>query len=129
MDRLLLDANVLFSAAWRENAGMLRLWKLHNVTLCSSWYALAEAHRNLKTEDQCSRLTELSKRLHLYDASPAPLPAGISLPEKDAPILLAAMRAGATHLLTGDLDHFGPYFGERIAGILIQPPGKYLRSR
>jgi hypothetical protein len=31
------------------------------------------------------------------------LPEGVSLPEKDVPILLAAIEARATHLLTGDL--------------------------
>jgi len=28
MDRLFLDAHVLFSAAYRPNAGLLKLWKL-----------------------------------------------------------------------------------------------------
>lgn len=129
MDRLFLDANILFSAAWRESSGMHRLWKLKDVTLCSSRYALEEAHRNLKTDDQRERLIELAKRIHLFDAGTASLPPGASLPDKDAPILMAAIRAGATHLLTGDLEHFGPYLRKRIAGILVQLPGDYLRAR
>src|SRR5258708_27693879 len=36
MDRLFLDANVLFSAAYRVDAGLVQLWKLKNVTLRSS---------------------------------------------------------------------------------------------
>ena len=52
MDRLFLDANVLFSAAYRIDAGLLQLWKLKNVTLCSSRYALEEARINLANEDQ-----------------------------------------------------------------------------
>jgi len=28
MDRLFLDANVLFSAVYRPNPGLLKLWKL-----------------------------------------------------------------------------------------------------
>jgi hypothetical protein len=51
------------------------------------------------------------------------------LPEKDVPILLAALEARATHLLTGDVQHFGPYFGERIEGMVIVLPGEYLRMR
>jgi hypothetical protein len=51
------------------------------------------------------------------------------LPEKDAPIFLAAIQARATHLLTGDLHHFAPYSGKKIEGIMIVLPGKYLRMR
>jgi len=36
MDRLFLDANVLFSAAYRPQVGLVRLWKLKDVVLCSS---------------------------------------------------------------------------------------------
>ena len=57
MDRLFLDANVLFSAAYRPGAGLLQLWKLDNAVLCSSRYALAEARINLDEEEQRARLT------------------------------------------------------------------------
>jgi hypothetical protein len=63
----------------------------------------------------------------LYEAVALALPKNLSLPEKDAPIFLAAVAARATHLLTGDLRHFGPYFGRTIGGILILPPATYLR--
>ena len=36
------------------------------------------------------------------------------LPAKDRPIFLAAVEAHATHLLTGDRAHFGPYFGRNV---------------
>jgi hypothetical protein len=65
----------------------------------------------------------------LFEPAPRELPRGISLPEKDVPILLAAIEARATHLLTGDVRHFGPYFGKRIEGIMILVPGEYLRMR
>lgn len=129
MDRLFLDANVLFSAAYRVDAGLIELWKLKNVTLCTSPYALGEARINLSDAVQRKRLIRLSVGLELFDAAPLELPEGISLPEKDAPILLAAIAARASHLLTGDLRHFGTYFGKKISGILIVPPGDYLRSR
>jgi hypothetical protein len=45
------------------------------------------------------------------------------------PIMLAAIEARATHLLTGDMRHFGAYFGKKIHDILIIPPGDYLRLR
>jgi|SRR5450755_319249 predicted nucleic acid-binding protein len=129
MGRLFLDANVLFSAAYRPGAGLLQLWKLNDAVLCSSRYALEEARINLEEEEQRARLTKLSEAVHFFDAAQSKLSRGISLPEKDLPILLAAIAARATHLLTGDVRHFGPYFGKKIEGIVIVLPGKYLRMR
>ena len=129
MDRLFLDANVLFSAAYRPGAGLIRLWKLKDVTLCSSRYALEEARINLADEEQQLRLVALSRSIQLVEAGLGPLPRGIFLPEKDTPILLAAIAADATHLLTGDVRHFGRYFGKKIKGIPILLPGDYLRER
>jgi len=129
MDRLFLDANVLFSAAYRPGAGLLQLWKLKDVVLCSSGYALEEARINLGEEEQRGRLVRLSAVVQLFDAVQRELPRGISLPEKDAPILLAAIEARATHLLTGDVRHFGPYLGKKVGGIAVLLPGEYLRTR
>lgn len=128
MDRLFLDANVLFSAAYRADAGLLRLWKLKSAVLCSSRYAVEEARFNLAEASQRRRLDSLVMRVSLFESGIGPLPPAITLPEKDAPIFLAAIEARATHLLTGDLRHFGPYFGKRIESILILTPGEYLRA-
>jgi len=127
MDRLFLDANVLFSAAYRSDTGILELWKLREVVLCSSRYALEEARANLSNEVQRTRLVRLAGKVRLFDAGERELPHGVALPEKDVPILLAAIEANATHLLTGDIRHFGSFFGKRVEGILVLPPGDYLR--
>ena len=129
MDRLFLDANVLFSAAYRANAGLLRFWKLSNVILCSSRYALEEARINLTEDAQKRRLARLARSLQWFSAAPLELPDGVSEPEKHEPILRAAMEAQATHLITGDIRHFGPYFGKAIGGVLIMSPSEYLRKR
>jgi predicted nucleic acid-binding protein len=129
MDRLFLDANVLFSAAYKADAGLLQLWKLKNAVLCSSRYALEEATANLTHADQRIRLTKLSQPIHLFEAGQTKLSPAIALPEKDAPILLAAIEARSSHLLTGDIRHFEPYFGKQIEGVTIMLPGVYLRSR
>lgn len=127
MHRIFLDANVLFSAAYRADSGLLRLWKLPEVQLCSSRYALEEARVNLEEETHRLRLAELAQALELFDSKQKDLPRGIHLPQKDVPILLAAVAADATHLLTGDIRHFGQYFGKKILGVLIQLPGDYLK--
>jgi uncharacterized protein len=129
VDRVFLDANVLFSAAYRADARLLQLWKFADVTLCSSRYAFEEARANLDGEEQKVRLNKLSEKVQLFEAKEGPLPRGVVLPEKDVPILLGAIAAQATHLLTGDIRHFGPYFGKKIAGIAVALPGAYLKQR
>ena len=129
MDRLFLDANVLFSAAYKADARVLRLWKLSDVVLYSSRYALEEARFNLAEESQLRRLAALSEKVQFAEASNRSLPHGVSLPEKDAPILLAAIEARADYLLTGDFRHFGPYFGRKIEGVTVMLPGQYIKLR
>lgn len=129
-DRVFVDANVLFSAAWLEGSGLTRLWRLSGADLLSSRLALAEAGRNLDSDEQKSRLQSLAVKLTLVDAPPgATLPGGIELVAKDAPILLAAIETGASHLLTGDQRHFGHLYGKSVSGVKILTPAKYLTSR
>lgn len=130
MDRVFLDANVLFSAAYRAESGLTRLWRLPKVKLFTSTYAAEEARLNLNEAHQRERLDRLLQDVEqIGAASVAAQPATVRLPEKDWPILEAAIRARATHLLTGDKTHFGRYFGRRIAGVLVMPPGDYLQAR
>jgi len=129
VDRVFLDANVLFSSAYSRENGLLELWSLKTATLCTSRYALEEARFNLELESQKERLNALTQKLEIVDTAIEKLPRGIHLPEKDAPILLGALQAKATHLLTGDAKHFGAYYGKSIAGVLILRPADYLRKR
>ncbi len=129
-DRVFLDANVLFSAAWMEDSGLARLWRLSGVTLLTSRYAVAEAERNLDSDAQRERLGVLALGTTLIDAPEhAALPEGIELVAKDAPILLAAIEARATHLLTGDRTHFGALYGRKVSGVKVIPPAAYLKQR
>jgi hypothetical protein len=47
LDRVFLDANVLYSAAYLKLSGLIRLWNLDEVQLLRSAYAIEEARRNL----------------------------------------------------------------------------------
>ncbi len=128
MDRLFLDANVLFSAAYRTDAGVTRLWSDERWALITSEYAIEEARRNLDEREQLARLEELLlevERLPSVSLA-ADLRGQIELREKDWPILGGAISANATHLITGDRRDFGPYFGSELFGIIILPPGDYL---
>jgi uncharacterized protein len=132
MDPIVLDANIEFSAAYRPNAGLRRLWSLPGARRMTSVYAAEQARRNLSQPRQREELEELLGSVEIIATAAStghPLFSTIELPDKDQPILLAAIGAGATHLLTGDFQHFGPHYGERIEGVLILPPGDYLSSR
>ncbi len=128
MARAFLDANILFSAAYREDAGLMRLWDLLGAELITSAYAAEEARRNLAGADQVARLEELLTRTRIVPESDAPVPARVRLPDKDLPILRAALAGKATHLVTGDIRDFGRYFGRRLAGILIVTPAEFIRD-
>ncbi len=126
MDVVFLDANILFSAAYRSNAGLLRLWDLEGVEILSSEYAVEEARRNLSESAQQKRLDRLLRAVRIVPETQSgenEIGSGAeSLPSKDLPILLAAVAAHATHLLTGDV-------GRQIGGLAILTPGQYLTTR
>ena len=130
-DLLFLDANVLFSAAYREYSGLLRLWNLKNAKLVTSPYALDEARRNLREDEQKARLDKLVQAIKVTEelSQGKELPPHIDLPQKDRPILIAAIEARATHLITGDFRDFGKYYGQKINGVTILPPADYLKSK
>ncbi len=126
-----LDANVLFSAAYRADSRLRRLWHLRGVQIITSTFGVEEARRNLTTAAQRSELDTLLESIRIVAFSGPlehPIFATIALPDKDRLILLAALTARATHLVTGDLQHFGPYYGQEIEGVLIMPPADYLRG-
>jgi len=109
---------------------LLRLWKLKDVKLLTSSYAAGEARINLETLARQQRLESLLQSVRLVaEPGDLALPAGVSLPPKDRPILLAAIAAEATHLLTGDRRDFGRYFGRSPGGVRVMRPGDYLRER
>lgn len=131
MDRVFLDANVLFSAAYRPDSGLLRLWKLPRLVLVTSDYASEEARRNLPAETQRKALEALVARVELVRGAfdGVPLPRRVRLPADDEPIIRAAIAAHCTHLLTGNLRDFGPYLDTRVGSVLIQRPAAYLAAR
>lgn len=128
-DILFLDANILFSAAYREQSGILKLWKIPSVKLISSVYATEEARRNLDTPLQKERwerlLIDLKEILpHHTDIE---LPENVTIREKDKPILLSAISAKADFLITGDIRDFGKFYGKKIRGVTIIAPAEYLK--
>lgn len=125
MKRLFLDANVLFTAAHNPSGkaalvvelGTHGYWRIITSTL-----AVEEARRNLAVKFP-SALPHLEILLNDITVRPSvsDRPCPLDLPAKDRPIFLTAHHGRATHLLTGDMQHFGPFMNDapRAAGILI----------
>ena len=133
MERVFLDSNILFSAAYRSSPAtrVHTLWRLPDVALILSPYVFEEVRRNLETEEQRTRLNQLLGQMVMIAPSidPVALPRDIRLPEKDVPILQHAIEARADYLLTGDQTHFGPYYHQTIEGVRISSLRDYLESR
>jgi len=131
--RVFLDANVLFSAAYREQAGLQILWKLRGVRLITSSYAAQEAAINLQDAEQQLRLRALLQDIEMVaeeaeaGAVAPSFWAELVLPEKDRPIFAAAVAAKADFLLTGDIRHFGVYFDQEVRGVRILRPAEFLK--
>ena len=126
--RVFLDANILFSAAKSDGAvrALLRLLVERGHECCADAYVVAEARRNLVAKGPAS-LQELDALLpHLSIAAAAPVVAEAPdlawLPEKDRPVLAAAIRLGCDALVTGDRTHFGAGYLQAFGGVAIHSP-------
>jgi predicted nucleic acid-binding protein len=128
--KIFIDANLLFTAAYSPQgkaADVLR----SSFVLVTSEYAAEEARRNIQAK-RPSAVAELEKILTSIQivASAQSETCPLDLPSKDQPIFLAALKFGATHLLTGDIKDFGPFMNRpnETCGIIIQTVTDFLGS-
>jgi predicted nucleic acid-binding protein len=126
--RVLLDANILFSAAKSDGAvrELLRVLIGRGHDCRVDDYVVVEARRNLAAKDPAAliELDALLKRLHISPAqAPGPELRLVNwLPEKDRTVLAAAIRLRCDALVTGDHTHFGAGYGRTFAGVTIYSP-------
>jgi uncharacterized protein len=131
--RVFLDSTVLFAAS--IGGGSVKLWSVAGIQLVTSDYAVQETWLRLEHAPAVGAAREKLAHLlrppmcvvpNLYtSSSPLPTPWNLSDPE-DIPILLAAIDARTTFLLTGDVKCFGEYMGREINGLTILRPGRFL---
>ena len=121
IDKIFLDANTLFSKAY-GSTGVDHLWELAkkgHCVLLASGFVIEEAKRNLSETNQLQRLEfSLSDVQLVLEADPG-IECPIDLPDKDRPVFMAAVSARADYLITGDITHFGKYFGQTVMGVRI----------
>ena len=128
--KLYLDANVIFSAAHREEGraqDLVALARGGHCELLTSTHALEEARRNLQLKSSGfeRRLMEALVQVTVVVEAPAALVDWAQeqgLPLKDAPILAAAVHAKADLLVTGDTRDFGHLFGTTLRGTRVVTP-------
>ena len=134
MIRLFLDANVLFTAAHNPSGkaaliidlGAQGYWE---VMSCS--YAIEEARRNISI-----KFPDYLKRFEALMATVIKVPSRSGrncpaiLPEKDRPILEAAIQCKVSYLLTGDIKDFGPIMNKPklTGGVVIQTASEFLEG-
>jgi predicted nucleic acid-binding protein len=126
--RIFLDANVLFSAAKSDGAVRRLLDRLieGGHECWADGFVAEEARRNLaaKFPGGLPMLDALLARLRtgpIHAPDPA-LENTLPLPEKDRPVLAAAIRHRCETLVTGDRTHFGRLYGKAIHGVTIHSP-------
>lgn len=94
--------------------------------LCTDAYVEAEARRNLtvKAPAGLPALDALLVRVELSGYSGGELSSEIAtlLPEKDQPVLAAAIRLRCDALVTGDRTHFGAIYGKKAKGVMNHSP-------
>jgi len=130
--KIFLDANVLFTAAHNPSGKAALIVELgaqgHWQTLTST-LAIEEARRNLdiKFPDCLTRLESILSKVRVVSSVSGPI-CPIDLPAKDRPIFLTAVKCRATHLLTSDIRHFGPFLNNpsRTAGVSIMTVADFL---
>ena len=124
--RISLDANILFSAAKSDGAvrRLLELLIKSRHECCADGFVLEEARRNLaaKAPDGLAMLDSLLARMEVAVAQPFDAAFDVALPDKDRPVLAAAIRLGCAALVTGGRTHFGPLYGKTFRGVTIHSP-------
>lgn len=126
--RIFLDANILFSAAKSDGAirRLLALLARAGHVCCADGHVIEEARRNLavKAPGGLANLEIILRDVEVTSAHAADSARTreLPLPEKDRPVLAAAIRLGCEALVTGDRTHFGSLFGRKIHGVTIYSP-------
>jgi predicted nucleic acid-binding protein len=132
VNRVFLDANVLFSAAISSGGASRAIFELAEqhpgvLELVVSEYAITEALRNLqeKRPQAVRDLLALLDGLRFTQEPPQVLIdrlVGIVPDSKDVPIVAGAVWAQADLLVTGNTRDFKRLYGRHVGGCLVLPP-------
>lgn len=124
--RAFLDANVLFSAS-REDSNMGRMLErlIEAGQAISSDAVMQEAERNLVAKRPAWLDVFYRFGPHVIIVAAAKMDLGISLDEKDYPLLCAAVEARCDYFVTGDRKDFSHLYDRQIHGVEIVTPLRF----
>ena len=139
-----LDANIFFAAVASDKGGsyfILELAKQGKIFPSTSAYALSEAEKNISVKLGKEKLRHhhenlISMPLHIQSTLDVGVDRWIEkmaldyLPGKDAPILISAMNAHSTHLITLDRKHFlnNEDLRDILENVKILTPGDFIKE-
>lgn len=133
--RIFLDANILFSAARSVGAIRFLVHTLHAAghVLVADEYVATEARRNVAIKSGSESLEYLEALLARIELNAVQYPGTdqasvLWLPEKDHPVLLAAMALQCDALVSGDRTHFGPGYGKTFGGVTVYTPAQLAQA-
>lgn len=115
-----LDANVLFSGSNADSSiHRLLTWLDGKELLVTSHYAATEAARNISAKRPAWETAHTAMMARMEIVPDAVLHVEAGLPDKDKPILAAAIAAKCTYLVTGDKRDFGHIYGKIVEGVMV----------
>jgi len=131
---LFLDANIIFSAAYKNGLSrvLLLFGKAGTVRLITSDWVLEEAKRNLQIKFEKSLpffRREILPTLRIQSPDISHWVCPVKLHEKARPVLGAAVALKAAYMITGDTRHFRHLFGKTVQGVTITNPRNYFQSK
>ncbi len=95
--------------------------------LLADEYVVAEARRNTTTKANAASVKRLDNWLKKITVAPTSFNNSSDrdttwLPDKDRPVLAAAISLNCDALVTGDVTHFGSGFGKSYSGVTLYSP-------
>ena len=133
--RIFLDANILFSASKSDGAVRRLVFELHAAghLLVADDYVATEARRNIAAKADAASMDYLQALLARIEVAAAQFGTATDaalqwLPEKDRPVLQAAIALKCNALVTGDRTHFGSGFGKAWGGVTLYSPSQLALS-
>ena len=115
-----------------SSVSICQLYALTHPLLSNIWiffhadtYVVEEARRNLvaKAGGAGEALAEILATVAVAEfTTERVLEKTLPLPEKDRPVLAAAIHLKCDVLVTGDRAHFGKFYGKSLHGVIVHSP-------
>ena len=122
--KIFFDANILFMASVPGSANRILLdaTQKYAEQCLTNQHILEEARRNIvnKKPDQLPEFIKITDKLIISNAFYSSLK--IDLLSQNSPVMVGAIGARCTHLLTANIKYFGKLYRQTIHGVTVVSP-------